>query len=170
MTFELKRLTTQNLSAAIAKANQYRDLNQPEEADSICRDVLDVDAGNQDALRILGLSLTDRFSSTPVGLFEEAVATFQKLASQYERVYYAGIAWERAAKAHLERGEAHSSVEAFEHAMELFERAEDLAREGGTGTPDPVLRYNRCVRILNSHSALRAASEDRRSDAVHVGD
>jgi tetratricopeptide (TPR) repeat protein len=170
MAFELKKLTTQNLAAAIAKANAYRDLNQPEEAESICRDVLDVEPANQDALRILGLALTDRFSSTQVGLFEEAIHTFSALASQYERVYYAGIAWERSAKAHLERGEAHSALESFEHAMELFERAEHLAGESGHATPDPVLRYNRCVRILNTSSELKAASEDRRGDAVHVGD
>jgi tetratricopeptide (TPR) repeat protein len=170
MPVELKRLTVQNLAAAIAKASAYRDLNQPEEAESICRDVLDVDPASQDALRILGLALTDRFSSTQVGLFEEAIHTFSQLASQYERVYYAGIAWERSAKAHLERGEAHSALESFEHAMELFERAEHLANDTGHVTPDPILRYNRCVRILSTHSALKAASEDRRGDAVHLGD
>ena len=44
MAFELKRLPRASLDAALAKAEHYRDLNQPEEAESICRDVLDVDA------------------------------------------------------------------------------------------------------------------------------
>jgi len=168
--YELKRLTTQNLHAAIAKATTYRDLNQPEEADSICRDVLDVDPENQDAIRVLGLSLTDRFGSAHVGLFEEAIQTFERLATEYERVYYAGIAWERAAKAHLERSEAHSALTSFEHALELFERAEALAEKNKLSTPDPILRYNRCVRILTTHGSLLAASGDRREDAVHIGD
>ena len=38
-----------------------------------------------------------------------------------------GVAWERAAKAHLERNEAHSAVTAFEHALELFEQGRALA-------------------------------------------
>ncbi len=168
--FELKRLTTQDLDAAIAKAKKYRDLNQPEEAASICRDVLVVDANSQDALRILGLSLTDRFGTAQVGLFEEAVETFERLTSAYERMYYAGISWERSAKAHLERGEAHSALASFEHALELYEDAERLAAEGGISTPDPILRYNRCVRILTTNSALIAAGGDLREDAAQFGD
>ena len=42
MTYELKKLADKNLDAAIALAKHYRDLNQPEEAESICRDVLEV--------------------------------------------------------------------------------------------------------------------------------
>ena len=62
MAYELKRLTTRNFEAALAKASTYRDPNRPEEAESICQDVLDVDAKNQHALRILGLALTDRLA------------------------------------------------------------------------------------------------------------
>ncbi len=167
MALELKRLTTQNLEAALAKASTYRDLNQPEEADSICRDVLDVDPENLHALQILGLSLTDRFGAGWVGLFEEAISVFERLGTEYDRVYYSGIAWERSAKAHLERGEAHSAVTSFEHALALFERAEKLA---SGSSPDPVLRYNRCVRLLTTHPLLLAAASDPREDAVHLGD
>ena len=60
MHVELKRLPAKNLEAALAKAAHYRDLNQPEEAESICRDVLDVEPKNQVALRLLGLALTDQ--------------------------------------------------------------------------------------------------------------
>ena len=123
MTLALKRLTTQNLEAALAKASTYRDLNQPEEAESICRDVLDVDPENVHALRVLGLALTDRFGTAWVGLFEEAVA--------------------------------------------VFERAEKLAPPE---SPDPILRYNRCVRLLTTHPLLLAAAGDPREDAVHLGD
>lgn len=167
MTLALKRLTTQNLEAALAKASTYRDLNQPEEAESICRDVLDVDPENVHALRVLGLALTDRFGTAWVGLFEEAVAVFERLGTEYERVYYGGIAWERSAKAHLERGEAHSAVTSLEHALALFERAEKLAPPE---SPDPILRYNRCVRLLTTHPLLLAAAGDPREDAVHLGD
>ena len=170
MTYELKRLAARNVEAALEKASVYRDLNQPEEAESICRDVLDVDASNQRALRTLGLALTDRLThpatQPSVGVFEQAIETFARLELEYERVYYAGVAWERAAKAHLERGEAHSAVTSFEHAMDLFERAEKM----GPDSPDPILRWNRCVRLLTTHPHLVAAADDPRDSAVHLGD
>ena len=171
MSYELKRLGAQSLEAALEKASVYRDLNQPEEAESICRDVLDVDANSQRALRTLGLALTDKLthpaSQPSVGVFEDALATFERLEAEYERVYYSGVAWERAAKAHLERGEAHSAVTSFEHAMGLFETAEKIAPHG---TPDPILRWNRCVRLLRAHPELLAAMDDPRESAHFMGD
>jgi len=53
-TVQLKRLGERNLEAALAKAEQYRALNEPEEAESICRDVLEEAPDNQHALRTLG--------------------------------------------------------------------------------------------------------------------
>ena len=174
MLIELKRLSAKNLEAALAKASVYRDLNQPEEAESICRDVLGVEPKNQTALRILGLALTDQLVAPwgrthhpheqgGQGLLEEAVAIFEKLEAEYDRAYYVGVAWERAGKGHLERGEAHNAVTSLEHAMALFERAE---RVGPTDSPDPILRYNRCVRLLTTHPLLMAAASDPRDSAV----
>ena len=57
MSYELKRLAEKNLAGAVALAKHYRDLNQPEEAESICRDVLAVAPDDQDAWRTLGLAL-----------------------------------------------------------------------------------------------------------------
>jgi tetratricopeptide (TPR) repeat protein len=166
MGFDLKRLPRASLEAAIERAAHYRDLNQPEEAESICRDVLDVDAKHQHAFKLLGLSLTDRLSTGRAGLLEEAIDAFERLTDEYERVYHTGVAWERAAKAHLERSEAHSAVTAFEHALGLYQKAEAMRPD----SPDPVLRWNRCVRLLSSHPSLRAAIRAPREDEVHLGD
>jgi tetratricopeptide (TPR) repeat protein len=166
MSYSLKRLSRANLEAAITKASHYRDLNQPEEAESICRDVLDVDPQNQPAWKILGLAITDRFTTGQVGLLEEAVEAFERLADAYERVYHVGVAWERAAKAHLERNEAHSAVTSFEHALRLFEQAEGMRPD----SPDPILRWNRCVRLLSNHPSLRAAIQSPREDQIRLGD
>jgi tetratricopeptide (TPR) repeat protein len=166
MTYALKRLSPENLLAAIAQAAHYRDLNQPEEAESICRDVLDADPASQPAWKLLGLAITDQFRSGRVGLLEEAVEAFERLSEEYERVYLVGVAWERAAKAHLERNEAHSAVTAFEHALRLFERAEAMRPDSA----DPVLRWNRCVRLLSNHPSLRAAIHAPREDEIHRGD
>jgi tetratricopeptide (TPR) repeat protein len=164
--FSLKRLPDGSFEAALVKAAHYRDLNQPEEAESICRDILDVDPKSQTAWRLLGLSLTDQLVKGPVGHFEEALEAFGHLTDEYDRVYHVGVAWERAAKAHLERNEAHSAVTSFEHALQQFEKAEALRPQ----SPDPVLRWNRCVRLLTEHPALKAAMKAPREDQVHLGD
>ncbi|HEX4445146.1 MAG TPA: tetratricopeptide repeat protein [Polyangiaceae bacterium] len=166
MGFQLKQLPRASLDAAIAKAEHYRDLNQPEEAESICRDILDVDGAHPTAWKILGLALTDRFATGQVGLFEQAIEAFEKLPDAYDRTYHLGVAWERSAKAHAERNEAHSAVVAFEHALELFEKAERMKPQ----SPDPILRWNRCVRLLRDDPSLRAAIGAPREDEVHLGD
>ena len=154
------------LDAAVAKAAHYRDLNQPEEAESICLDILGVDPSHQVAWKLLGLALTDRFPSGHAGLLEAAIEAFGRLTDTYERIYHTGVAWERAAKAHLERHEAHSAVTAFEHALSLFEEAERMK----PWAPDPVLRWNRCVRLLASHPSLLEAMRMPREDQVRLGD
>jgi tetratricopeptide (TPR) repeat protein len=166
MGVELKRLRRESLAAAVEKAAHYRDLNQPEEAESICRDILDVDAAHPTAWRLLGLALTDRFATGPVGLFEQAIEAFEHLADEYERVYHVGVAWERSAKAHLEHGEAHSAVTEFETALQLFEKAGAMKPD----SPDPVLRWNRCVRLLTGHPSLRSAIRAPREHDVRLGD
>ncbi|APR81031.1 Hypothetical protein A7982_06378 [Minicystis rosea] len=151
MGYELKRLPEGTLDGAMAKAEHYRDLNQPDEAESICRDVLDIDPLHQMALRTLGLALTDRLHHERHRVFDEALVVFKKLHSEYERAYYTGITWERVAKVQLEQGEPRNALHSFEKALDLFERAETL---GAGKTADPILRWNRCVRALKTHPDL----------------
>ncbi len=167
MTYELKKLADKNLGAAITLAKHYRDLNQPDEAESICRDVLEVAPDDADALRTLGLTLTDRFPTSWMFLFEEACTTFKKLPSEYERHYYVGIAWERYAKAQLEAGRAHNAIHAFEEAIAKFEEASALAAKDD---PAPILHYNRCVRALTTHPELTRASTVPQQPEYEFGD
>ncbi|MBX3208131.1 MAG: hypothetical protein KF764_24000 [Labilithrix sp.] len=153
---ELKQLRARDLSAAVDLAKHYRDLNQPEDAESICRDVLDVAPDNEDARRTLGLALTDQFPTAWMTLFDDACAAFARLRSEYERMYYTGVAWERYAKAQLVAGRADNAIHAFEEAIGRFERADTL---GSPDDPAPILHYNRCLRALTTHPDLvRAAS------------
>jgi tetratricopeptide (TPR) repeat protein len=161
--YELKRLPPGSVDRALEKADHYRELNQPEEAESICRDVLDISPGNPTALKLLGLALTDRFPSAWTSVFDEALRVFNQLESEYERLYYAGIAYERCAKAQLEDGQAHNAVVSFETALDYFEKCEPLAPKGH---PEPVLRWNRCVRILTEHPELVAA-QGRARGSLH---
>ena len=59
--FDLKPLSRDAIPAALAKAERYRLLNEPGEAESICLDVLQIEPANQDALVMLILALTDQF-------------------------------------------------------------------------------------------------------------
>ena len=59
---ELKSLSTKAIPAALEKAERYRLLNEPGEAESICLDILEVDPDNQQVLVMLVLALTDLHS------------------------------------------------------------------------------------------------------------
>jgi len=148
MTYQLKAISKDAIPEATAKADWYRLLNEPGEAESICRDVLAVDPADQTALRLLGLAITDQFRGAPSDRRSEAEAVFQRLAEPYERTYYTGIARERYAKAQLAAGRPpHTLVVLFEDALSWFERAEQIRP---AGNDEAILRWNRCARMLNS--------------------
>src|ERR1700680_630981 len=104
MTFELKILSPEAVSRALAKAERYRLLNEPIEAESICLDALQVDPENNDAMVTLLLALTDQFGEALPRAVSEALQLVERLRDPYERAYYTGIIWERRATAHLHRG------------------------------------------------------------------
>jgi tetratricopeptide (TPR) repeat protein len=164
---KLKRLGTRSLQAALDKAEQYRALNEPEEAESICRDILAEDANHQLALRTLGLALTDMFEREWTKHFDEAIRTFRQLKSEYEIVYYSGVAWERCAKAQMTQGQAHNAAHSFEHALELFAKAEAI---GPKDAPEPILRWNRCVRAISEHPEILEAIEVPHTHEFQHGD
>ena len=65
MEYKVKHISTAGIAEAIAKAELYRSLNEPEEAESICRDILTIEPQHQLALRLLGSPL--QISSPVVG-------------------------------------------------------------------------------------------------------
>lgn len=145
---KLKAITRSGVPEAISKVELYRSLNEPEEAESICRDILVVEPDNQFALRLLGLTLTDQFTGSESDRYAEALSTFHSLTDPYERLYYTGIAHERRAKAQLRaRHLPHTLVVLFEEAMRCFEEAEKIRPPDND---DAILRWNRCVRLLQS--------------------
>jgi len=148
MEYELKRISTAGIAEAVAKVELYRSLNEPEEAESICRDILAVDPQHQLALRLLGLALTDQFIGGPSDRYGEAEQTFRQLKVPYEQLYYAGILYERRAKAQLNAGQPpHTLLPLFEQALRSFAEAEKIRP---AGNDDAILRWNRCVRLLQT--------------------
>ena len=158
--FELKTISSSAVNRAIEKAEQYRLLNDPEQAESICLDVYAVDQYNQRNLITLILAITDQFadSGTRVNTakLKEYVAA---LDNDYQRAYYSGIIAERKAKAYL--GRAHASVFAYDgyrEAMGWYEKADEIRP---AGNDDARLRWNSCVRMIRRES-LRPLPEDDR--------
>src|SRR5258708_33917201 len=95
MDLKLKTISKSGIAEAIAKAELYRYLNEPEEAESICRDVLAADPKHMLGLRTLGLAITDQFTGGPSDRYAEVETIFQSLAEPYERFYYSGLLCER---------------------------------------------------------------------------
>lgn len=146
--FDLKPLSREAIPAALEKATRYRLLNEPAEAESICLDVLRTDPDNQQAMVVLLLALTDRFSKGYGVSDTQAQEVLARLQSEYDRAYYAGIICERKAKAQLHQGSPGSGFTAYElfrEAMDWFEKAE-TARPAGND--DALLRWNTCARII----------------------
>ena len=56
--FELKQLSREAIPTALDKALRYRLLEEPNEAESICQDILSIEPDNQQALVVLLLALT----------------------------------------------------------------------------------------------------------------
>jgi len=151
MEFQLKSISLESVDAALSKAELYRLLNEPEEAESICHDVLAAQPGHQLALRLLGLAITDQFSGSPSDRYAEGERTFQQLTDAYERLYYLGLLNERRAKAQLRAGRLpHTLMVLLEEAMRCYEEAEQIRP---TGNDEAILRWNRCVRLIQSHAA-----------------
>src|SRR6185295_5048954 len=158
--FELKPLSKDAIPAALEKAHRYRLLNEPMEAESICRDVLLVDPEHQEALATLVLALTDQFEEHLNPFLEQAHEALARLSDDYVRTYHAGIVAERRAKAHWKRGgpqARHVTYGYLREAMEVYERAAALRPPGND---DALLRWNTCARILMSHRELTPLEED----------
>jgi hypothetical protein len=137
---QLKQISASGIAQSLDKAERFRLLHEPSQAESICRDILDSDRRNQHALRALVLALIDQGKVFEV---RQAIALFE---DAFDRAYYLGIMYERETRALLERPKAVRSAayDGFRQAMECFERAEALR----PGHVDALFRWNSCARAI----------------------
>ena len=159
---ELKPISHEAIPAALEKAEQYRLLNDPVAAESICHDVLVADPDNQQALVALLLSITDNFGDHVAGAMQRARAVLPKIQDTYKREYYAGIIDERGAMAKWRHGGAGSGEIAYDwlqRALRHYEKAESMRPHGND---EAILRWNACVRTLKS--------DPQHLHAAHVGE
>src|SRR2546429_5384703 len=104
--FELKPISMAAVPKAIKRAEQYRLLNEPEQAESICLDILAAQPGDQYALTVLILAVTDQFGREGSGGVGQATEYVSRLDDEYQRFYYGGPRPRRPAPAHPRPGKA----------------------------------------------------------------
>jgi hypothetical protein len=158
---ELKTLKPEAIPSALDMAKRYRLLNEPDEAESICLDILAVDPHHQEALITQLLAVTDKFAEGGLQLnYEKAREIVARLSSAYCKSYYSGIIFERRAKYHLKLGAPQSGNMAhawFTKAMEAY--GEALAG-CDPDNQDAVLRWNSCARFINGHPDVKPDDAD----------
>jgi hypothetical protein len=164
--FTLKPISKEAIPRAIQKAERYRLINQSWAAESICRDILDIDPDNQQVLVMLVLALTDQLAGGHATVMKAVHETLPRITDPYQRAYYTGIASERSGQAHLLRGGMGSggmAYEALKHAMTWYENAEAIRPPGND---DSILRWNTCARLITSNSQLTPPVESAYEPAL----
>jgi hypothetical protein len=157
--FDLKPITRDAIPAALEKALRYRMLNEPEQAESICEDVLAIEPDNQEALTTLILAMTDRFYGPRPVPPRAARDLLPRLRGEYEQAYYAGLICEREGIAWLRSDKPRAGMAAYQcltEAMDYFERAAALRPPAND---DAILRWNSCARTIAAHSDVTPAEE-----------
>jgi hypothetical protein len=160
MEFELKKLSAGAIPPALERAERYRLLHEPVQAESICLDILGVDPGNQQALVLLLLALSEQFGENITEKLDRAWSILPKLSDEYQRAYYQGILLERQARLYMRSdapGSNFSAYDLFSEAMRLYEKAERL-RPGGND--EALLRWNTCARTIVSEKLKPRPIED----------
>jgi len=149
---DLKPLSAKSIPGALEKAKHYRLLNEPSAAESICLDVLRVDPGNQEALIVLILAMSDHLGATYKICDQNVEDLLKQLESEYEREYYAGLVAERRGLAKLRSqnpGSGYVAYECFTTAMAYYEKAIGLSRSSGG---EATLRWNTCARLIERNN------------------
>jgi hypothetical protein len=162
MEFELKKLSADAIPPALERAERYRLLNEPVQAESICLDILGVEPQNQQALVCLLLALSEQFGENITEKLDRAWSILPKLRDEYQRAYYQGILLERQARLYMRSevpGANFSAYDLFREAMRLYEKAEKLRPQGND---EAVLRWNTCVRTITAARLEPRPMEDFR--------
>lgn len=156
---ELKKISKASVPRALAMAERYRLLNEPNEAESLCLDILEVDSGNHDAQIMLILALSDQLPER-MHAFEEAQLLVNELKDEYGRNYYSGLLCERRARAHFKMdtmSSAHVAYDWFQEALDYFDKA---AKGRPKGNDEAYFRWNAVVRTLEMHQSLHPHHEN----------
>lgn len=158
--FDLKPISKKAIPSALEKVTRYRLLNEPWQAESICRDILNADPDNQEALYLLVLTLTDQFGTKLRASLSKALEAANQLEDSYLQDYSKGLIYERQATSALKRGTPRSDYIAYEYlrkAMDWYEKAEESRP---AKNEESILRWNACARMIMQNK-LKPAPEEK---------
>ncbi|MFQ5551171.1 MAG: hypothetical protein ACE5FJ_08045 [Gemmatimonadales bacterium] len=157
--FDLKEISADSIDSALQKAERYRLLNEPSDAESICLDILAVDETHQEAIVCMVLAITDQFGREEAGL-KRARDAADRLENEYKRAYYNGIICERRGKSLMTNrsmGTGPAVYDWLREAMDWFEKARATRPPGDDSA---TLRWNSCARFIMDHSTVRPAPQE----------
>jgi len=161
-----KPISQATIEAAFAKADRYRLLNEPREAESISLDILATSPGDQRALVILLLSITDQFKDDLLTNVRRAQSLLEQIDGDYARYYFTGIITERWAKVHMDNDPACKDRrvhDGLKEAMSWYEKAETVRQPENE---DCILRWNTCARIVETR--LEGMSGEHRLEDLGI--
>ena len=165
--FSYKPISRESVADALEKAGRYRLLGEPEEAESVCLDILQADPGHQEALVSLILAVTDQFRKERRPRVELAQQSVAQLEDEYARRYYAAVVMERDALAYLDRGNVPSlAYLRFLETMEQYAAAEKIRP---AGDDSPILRWNACLRVIRRRGLKPGMEQEAYSTADELG-
>jgi len=157
--YQLYRISESAIPAALEKAQQYRSLLEPELAESICLDILEIETNHHQALLVLILAYTDQFShSGQIFDAKRVMNLVDELPDEYERFYYRGLVSERRGRAMLNESMSRSfAYEYFCEALNWYQQGQALRPENNDET---ILRWNACLRTVRNEQLQPRADRD----------
>ena len=158
---EIKQISKEAIPAAFERAERYRLMNEPGDAESICYDILNVNPDNKQALILLLLVLSEQFEAGLGQFYRKVVEILPKIQGKYQRWFYEGIVYQRRAKYHLKKqgtGSGWLAYDWFQKAMQCFEKAIEIRP---AGNDDAIMRWNACARVINSNKDIRPEPKDK---------
>jgi len=164
MELKLHDIQADAIEQALDKARQYRSLLEPEIAESICLDILNVDHEHQGVLVIYILTLLDQISHPDKNIEVKSIERIiDKLTSEYQRYYYSGLLHERMARYMVTQAMSHSfAYDYFYQALRCYQRARGISPDGNS---EATLRWNSCIRTIEKEKLKpRQDSEDVLTD------
>jgi hypothetical protein len=147
-SFAFKLISQDSIPDAKKKAERYRLLGEPEEAVSVCLDILQVDPENQDARVDLILAISDQFPKERRPRVDLAKKVVAELTDEYQRRYYEAVVLEREARAHIALDTP--PVLVFLRYCEAMDRFAEAAAIRPVGDDSCIIRWNACVRAIRS--------------------
>lgn len=165
---DLKLISKDAIPAALEKARHYRLLNQPWQAESICRDILSSDPDNQQVIYTLILAMTDQFEGKLKRNISKTLSIVNKLTDNYQVEYCTGLIYERQAKAALNRQTPRAGYIAYDNLIKAMKHYEEAEKLRPSNDDESILRWNACVRFLDQHNIKPSPDESDRQPFLDV--